>query len=271
MSCLIAYMASDPDGVAAALQDHRELLQSGALSASPGAESVVGWGVGFYQGGEVLLQRRPRAPQLPVDLFGAVSGLRTDVFLAQVLPPATGKVAKSENTPPYRFRNWIMAHRSSGPGLDAVRDELLRQTPDFLRRNIRGQTDTELLFHLFLASLHEAGRGQLEDPNLPPELAQKALAAALSRVRALQPQAEGTSLQVAASNGRSLVYARCGAEPVWLLHLRAANQKEDHGQHFRGLLALAGTLRPPGAADELPAEHAVLLGRDLQPRVVPLG
>lgn len=275
MSRLIAYMGSDPERLRAALTEHHDILRSGP--APTPEETLSNCGVGFYQGGEVLLQRRPRLPAGPVDLLEAVKDLRTDALLAQAVRGVESRQAKSENTPPYRFRSWIMAQQGDAPGLSRPREEVLALIPDFLKRNIRGQTASEQLFHVFLSSLHETGRAQIEDANLPPELALRAFQHALGRLReALGAEAvDSGSLQVALTNGRCLVVLRRGPQPLWLRRLgQGGGTERDRGHDpFRGVLAIAGPgLAPEAAAgfEEVPAEHALLVGRDLVPRVAAL-
>ena len=74
MSRLFAYMGNDQDRVKCALYPARKSL----VADSAAKESFDAWGLGFYQGGEVLLQRRPKPPTEPVDFYGLVKDLRTD-------------------------------------------------------------------------------------------------------------------------------------------------------------------------------------------------
>lgn len=270
MSRLVAYMGSDPERLKVALQEHREQL---LVQGKEGEDSLASFGIGFYQGGEVLLQRRPRVAARTIDLFEAVKDLRTDAFLAQVRSVAHSKTAKDENTPPFRFRSWLMVERGVPP-LEGLRERALQLIPDFLRRNLRGQTDTELLFHLYLAALHEGGR-LVEDANLPPEGVLQALTRALGQLDGLLKEAgpaEGFR-QVAATNGRCLVVLRRGPEPIWLRRMDTMTNGGRSQEHFRGYLFLCGGPAPGGDGkgyEEVPAEHAALIGRDLNVRLVPL-
>jgi len=62
----------------------------------------------------------------------------------------------------------------------ALADALRAEIPDFLWRNVHGQTDSELLFHLFLTRLHESG--QLDAPEVRMVDAQAALHRTLRRL-----------------------------------------------------------------------------------------
>lgn len=275
MSRLVAYMGSDPERLQAVLLDHRDLMQVALPPA--GGDIATSLGIGFYQGGEVLLQRRPRLGGLQVDLCEALKDLRTDVFLAQVQSVAPAKLAKNESTPPFRFRSWIMALRGQLPALEPVREDLLRQIPDFLRRNIRGGSECEHVFHLVLSVLHESGRAHLEDANLPPELSLRALHGGLVRLREILQRgglaSDLGSLQIALTNGRSLAILRSGPEPLWMRRLSTLAGTDQHHEHLRGALLFSGLREGDGqpghpGLEEVPQGHAVLVGRDLNPRVV---
>ena len=89
---------------------------------------------------------------------------------------------RNENTHPFRFRSWLFAHHGTLPGFgpeagstdparpsaaqEALTEVLVAELPDFLRRNLRGQTDSEILFHLFLTRLHETAHLDLAEVRL---------------------------------------------------------------------------------------------------------
>jgi glutamine amidotransferase len=252
MSRLFAYVGNDQDRVKCALYPARELLVADAAAAA----TFDAWGLGFYQGGEVLLQRRPKPPAEPVDFYALTRDLRTDAIVGHVRAGTVGQ-PKNENTHPFRFRSWLFAHHGTVPGFDDVRDDLLRAIPDFLRRNIRGQTDSEHLFHVMLAFLHDAGK--LDDMNVSTAQVRDAVRGALSLVEkaAGKPAADGMECALALTNGRILVATRHGA-PVYLqerssLHDCAVcrepsprDKRVDH-EHLRSVLIIADVEAP--AAD----------------------
>ena len=251
MSRLFAYMGNDQDRVKCALYPARKLLVADGAAQT----SFDAWGLGFYQGGEVLLQRRPKPPTDPVDFYSLVKDLRTDVIIGHVRQGTVGK-PKNENTHPFRFRSWLFAHHGTVPHFDGVRDELLRAVPDFLRRNIRGQTDSEHLFHVMLAFLHDAGK--LDDQNVSTAQVAAAVRGALALVEkaAGKAAADGMECALALTNGRILAVTRHGA-PVYLqerasLHDCAVcreppprDKRIDH-EHLRSVVVVAD-VDPPTA------------------------
>src|SRR5690349_16698895 len=211
MGRLFAYVANDPDRVRCALHPARKLLR-----VDPAG--IDSWGVGFYQG-EVLLQRRPKAPVEAVDFYEMSKELRTDCIIGHVRAGTVGK-PKNENTHPFRFRSWLFAHHGTLPAWDRIQAGLYEQIPDFLRRNIRGQTDSEALFHLILAGLHEDN--QLDDSNLSTAALQTAMARALKKVLDLAGPDEmnRAELALAMTNGRILTATRHG-RPVHVMDLKS--------------------------------------------------
>jgi glutamine amidotransferase len=117
----------------------------------------LGWGFGFYQAGEVLLRRRPVDDRSEVDVASLPADIKTDVLIGHVRQPSVGD-PRTRNTHPFRYRKWLFAHTGTIAKFDGLRDRLVTSIPDFLMRNVRGDTDSELVFHLFLSFLHDGGK-----------------------------------------------------------------------------------------------------------------
>ncbi len=279
MSRLFAYMGNDPARVACALHPARKLLVANAQDWSPPAQ-FDSWGIGFYQG-EVLLQRRPKAPTEPVDFYEVARELRTDVIVGHVRAGTVGK-PKNENTHPFRFRSWLFAHHGTLPHFtERVQAKLLAAVPDFLRRNIRGQTDSEHLFHLLLAHLHHAGK--LDDDTVSPESVCEALKATVAQID--EWTGERADFAVAATNGRILVGARRGTN-MQLLRVQSITdcpvcretqpapgkqaKRVDH-EHLRAVVLVADVPQPVKEPfREVPDESFVAVAHDLTVKTLPL-
>jgi predicted glutamine amidotransferase len=278
MSRLFAYMGNDQDRVKCALYPARSLLVADGAAAN----SFDAYGLGFYQGGEVLLQRRPKAPSEPVDFYALTRDLRTDAIIGHVRQGTVGK-SKNENTHPFRFRSWLFAHHGTIPNFETAREELLGPVPDFLRRNIRGQTDSEHLFHLMLAFLHDAGK--LDDQNVTVAQAREAVRAAMTHVEKSVGKSgtEGMECALALTNGRIMLATRHGA-PVYLqqrtsMHDCAVcrepaprDKRVDH-EHLRSVLVVADVKEAP-VADlkfaEVPDRTLLSISHDLKVEQSPL-
>jgi glutamine amidotransferase len=243
---------------------------------------VSRWGFGYIQGGDVLLVRTPKGSAAPIDLAAPLGDIATDCAIAQAVNDS--RYGGTDNTPPFRFRRWLFA-QTGAPELDDVAPRLLEHVPEYLRRNLKGRTPAELIFHIFLAMLHD--EGNIDDPNLPTQATRRALAATLRLVEAeLEKIGRDKGAvhlgNVALSNGRSMVVARpATAEPLRLRKLWLTDDRgkpEQGPEAFRGVLLVAGhgngdAPRPATEGDradatngfeDVPANHAVLVSRDLK-------
>lgn len=160
-------------------------LNASVLRVKREVGDPLGWGIGFYQSGEVLLRRRPIDEREIIDLAEAAENVRTDVLVGHVRHASVGAL-RTENTHPFRYRTWLFAQTGTIEGFDRLRERLLASLPEFLRRNVRGETDSELFFYLFLSFVHDAGH--LSENAIATEHITAALRASISLVDRLSAE-----------------------------------------------------------------------------------
>ena len=279
MSHLVAYVGNEPERLECALVPARAALYSQAPQGGTGN----GWGLGFVQGGDVLLQKRPRSEGADVDFFSLARDLHADALVARSGLDEDAR-SSADNADPFRFRWWLWGSVGAAEGFSEVRERLLGSVPDFLRRNIRGRSASEHIFHLFLAFLHDAG--MLETMANDPAPVGRALRESLAFVDRLLAGVGAPSVRmaVAASNGRCLV-ARSHGCPVQFLPItgitdctvcrqRAAIDQGDHDgrrvahEALRGVVVEADSTAPlrPGWT-MVPPHSGLLIGADRLPRL----
>lgn len=174
MARLVGFIGNRPD------LGPRALVTERLVARLPGPDSGgTSWGLGFTQGGEILLKRRPIDDRRELALGDLVADLRADVLVAHVRTPTVGTL-RTENTHPFRYRQWLFAHTGTIPAFERMGGRLRDSLPQFLERDIRGDTDSEVLFHLFLSFLHDAG--SLDRPSVDPSQVRSALRSSFSVV-----------------------------------------------------------------------------------------
>jgi glutamine amidotransferase len=166
----------------------------------------LGWGVGFYQSGEVLMRRRPIDDHEEIDLAKQCADVRGDVVIGHVRSATVGTL-RTENTHPFRYRQWLFAQTGTVAQFEAIRDRLIASVPEFLRGGIRGETDAEILFHVFLSFLHDAGR--LNDLVVEAKVVRDALRSSLQVVDGMTAEVGGQPgmINFMVTNGEYLVAA----------------------------------------------------------------
>lgn len=189
-------------------------LEREALRVPPGVFSggPLSWGVGFYQGGDVLLRRRPNDERTTLDVSALAKDLRADLIVGHVRAATVG-TSRTENTHPFRYREWLFAHTGSIHSYAAIRGRLLESIPEFLRKDIRGDTDSEVLFHVVLSFLHDAGR--LQDGGTDPRTLIGALSSTASLIDHLIGEVGGRTgfpLNAVLANGELVAAIHRGDE-----------------------------------------------------------
>lgn len=205
MARLIGYMANRADRLRDAF--HQERL---AVAGLP-ADQRGAWGIGFYQGDEVLHKKQPAPDGEPIDWDVIANKIKTDCAIAHLRQATVGGF-NVDNTHPFRLRQWLFAHVGTLHAFEEIHEPLLSGLPDFLRRNIRGNSDSELFFHMVLAGLHT--RNQLEAAEPSDTTVIESIAEAVrtidERAASASPGAPST-LNMILSNGRTMYALRRGA------------------------------------------------------------
>lgn len=197
MSRVLALVGNRPDVCGVAAKKYASLLRVETHG------KALGWGIGFYQSGEALLRRRPLDDRDVIEI-AALNDVSSGLVLAQIRTPGVGAL-RTENTPPFRYRDWLFAQRGTMAGFEQIRTPLLERLPEFLRCNLRGETDGEAMFYSFLSCLDE-GVG-LESDRITAAQIREGLRGAVARsdqllARAGLPEAE---LDLFATDGEHLV------------------------------------------------------------------
>ena len=175
----------------------------------------LGWGLGFYQGGEVLIRRRPIDERQELDVHKLAADVRADLLIGHVRHATVGAL-RTENTHPFRYRQWLFAQTGTVSDFSQVRERLVGSVPEFLRSGIRGETDAEVVFHVFLSFLHDAGLLNGDAVEAAP--VREALRSSLAVVDGITAEA-GTSqgkLNLMVSNGGQIVALHRSDAPMCL-------------------------------------------------------
>jgi len=150
MSFLLGILSTHPEWLPCLLESQGKYLRV-AEPPQPG-----GWGIGFYHQGEVLRRLTPLERSGPLEFRQLAHDVRSKVLVGHVRRASAGGPSMA-NTHPFRFRDWIFAHCGDIPAFAQVQPRLLQNVPEFLARNIAGETDSEVLFHVILSHLQELG------------------------------------------------------------------------------------------------------------------
>ncbi|MBX3181757.1 MAG: class II glutamine amidotransferase [Polyangiaceae bacterium] len=135
---------------------HRSLLEADNALGEQSNQHPDGWGVAFYVDGAPHVTRSPTTA-LGDQLFHRLSGVvSSETVLAHVRKATQGQ-NNVLNCHPFQFGRWVFAHNGDIPNLEERRAALLSEVVPQLRRFILGETDSEIVFFIFLTLLQRVG------------------------------------------------------------------------------------------------------------------
>lgn len=190
-------------------QVHRSLLAAENALGVQSSGHPDGWGVAFYVDGAPHVTRSPTTA-FGDKMFHRLSGVVSSQTVLAHVRKATQGGHSVFNCHPFQHGRWVFAHNGDIPNFDARRDSLLAEISPKLRRFILGETDSEVLFYLFLTVLRAEQQSSASDG---VHLAMTALSKTVRRVRELCDQGGSTSLlTLMATDGEALVATHGGKE-----------------------------------------------------------
>ena len=206
-------------------QVHRSLLAAENALGVQSNDHPDGWGVAFYIDGAPHVTRSPTTA-LGDALFHRLSGVVASQTVLAHVRKATQGACTVFNCHPFQHGRWVFAHNGDIRNFDAHREALLAEVLPKFRRFILGDTDSELLFFVFLTQLAQASDGAAA-PSL--EQAMTALRACIRRVREICDGSDPTQsalLTVMATNGEMLVATQGGKELYFSTYKKRCSDRD---------------------------------------------
>jgi glutamine amidotransferase len=139
-------------------QVHSSLVAADNALGSQSEAHPDGWGVAFYVDGSPHVTRMP-STALDDHLFHRLSGIVSSETVVAHVRKATQGDKTVLNCHPFQYGHWVFAHNGDIPGFAEKREALMAEVAPRLRRYILGDTDSEVVFFVFLSVL--AGYGPL--------------------------------------------------------------------------------------------------------------
>jgi len=197
---------------------HRSLIAADNALGRQSAAHPDGWGVAYYVDGAPHVTRSP-SHALSDALFHRVSGVvASETVLAHVRKATQGPLTVL-NCHPFQHGRWVFAHNGDLPRFQRdFRRALMDEVSPRLRRFVLGETDSEVLFFLFLTGLER--RGPLAKPHIVGDVLE-ALDETVARARevcAPLEEAEDALLTCIVTDGTAMAAHQGGKELFWSTH-----------------------------------------------------
>lgn len=237
-------------------QVHRSLLAAeNALGVQSGLHPD-GWGVAYYVDGTPHITRSAETA-LGDQLFHRLSGVvASETVLAHVRRATQGPKTVL-NCHPFQHGRWVFAHNGDIPGFERTRDALLAEVTPRLRRYILGETDSEVVFFVFLSLLAEYGplaqRAAVSDVTAALE------ATVVTVRRVCDGPAARALLTLMVTDGDSLVATHGGKELYWSTYKTRCSDRD----HCRSLSPECEAVSQSGFVNHLILSSEPLQGENV--------
>lgn len=221
----------------------RSVLNSGVHRSLSSADNALGtqsefhpdgWGVAYYIGGAPHLVRSAGSAHHDA-LFERISGIASSQTVVAHVRRATQGVKSSLNSHPFQYGPWIFAHNGNVKGFSELREALVQKISPDLQRFILGDTDSEVLFYLFLTCMQR--HADLFNQQLPPLAAADALLEMIDIVTSIAgpytrdpfaPPTE-TFLTCIVTNGRLMLAHQGGKDLLYSTHKASCPERSACG------------------------------------------
>ncbi len=208
MCRLYAFRANEPTRVECGLVRAQNALMRQSQGDAEGLAHGHGWGVADYPDGVPMVEKQTWAAFHGEHFAKSAARVYAHTVIAHVRRATVGPPS-IENTHPFVLGRFIFAHNGTIPRFSELRERLLEHTDPLHRAEIKGQTDSEHLFH-FLLTLWSHG------PQIDLlETLRRGLAEVVGWCQDIDPT-RAVGLNVVLSDGDNLVGARLNRS-LWYL------------------------------------------------------
>lgn len=205
---------------------HRSLVEADNALAVQSQEHRDGWGVAWYMADTPHLIKG-QSPAVEDAIFSRVSGIVASETVLAHLRLATAGEVNVLNTHPFQFGRWVFAHNGKVTNFPNHRKALRAEIAPSMSRFVLGDTDSELLFYIFLSELGR--RVDLHRRGTPLDDIAAALSHVVDVVRGIADTdgAEQSLMTFLVTDGRTMVALRQGKPLLFSTHKRSCPDRDE--------------------------------------------
>jgi len=245
-----------------------------------------GFGIGWYnhyRRKEPALFRSIRPAWNDENLSYNASMIKTNCLLAHIRAATQGGVS-IQNSHPFQYKEFLMMQNGGINEFGKIKRKLINRLDDDIFQWIKGQTDTQYIFALFLTLTGELKK---QKESLSFEDLSTCLSQTFAEIEDLKKQAKIDSpslYNLVLTNGKALIATRYSTQPeieTRSLHIASrvecytcendSLKEEPHEEEERSVLIASEVLTEDREYwKEVPENHFIMVNEDLSIRIQPL-
>ena len=210
MCRLFGFISEKPSNLVCSLLNAENSLLKQSVLDSRKVPNPDGWGVGFYKNGKIELHKREQPAFKDENFDKLTESFTSRIVIAHVRKATVGEV-KQDNAHPFRYRRWLFAHNGTVPKFDEVKPFILESVNKHLKEKIKGTTDSEPCFYLFLSNLVKVAN--VDDVDLNVERVKSAVRKTIAQLNQLCGDVDAEEelrLNFLVTNGEFIIGTRWG-------------------------------------------------------------
>ena len=129
------------------VEDHNALIHQSVANPH-------GWGLAFYQENQAFILKSEKTAHQCSRFRSVSESLMASTVLAHIRKATVG-YQKVENSHPFKFGVWTFVHNGNIKGFEGIKPLLLQEIDPSLKKQIKGDTDSEAVFFLILSYLNK--------------------------------------------------------------------------------------------------------------------
>lgn len=211
MCRLFGFKGSLPTKLSFFLVDASNSLVKQSVLDSRKISNSQGWGIGFYQNSRAYIQKRASSASFDFNFKFLTDFITTDTMIAHVREATVGEIS-DHNAHPFLYNNWLWAHNGTISGFELLRPTILQKLGPELAFDIKGTTDSEYFFYLFLANL-KAKEVDLSSEYIDPMIIRSTFIDTIREINTLGVNVgidKPHKLNVIVTNGKVMLASRFG-------------------------------------------------------------
>ena len=125
------------------------LLKADKPFRNLGEDNPDGWGIGWYEDNKAKIFKEGISAKNSERFCSYAKEVRSNIVIVHVRK-GTGAPPSEVNSHPFKYKNWLFAHNGS-----VDRDYLLDILKDKYKKELKGETDSEIYFYWILQCIEE--------------------------------------------------------------------------------------------------------------------
>ncbi len=161
MCRLYGFHSTEPTKVECTLVHAQNALLTQSAGDQSGYSHTEGWGIAMYENAHPVVEKQAWAAYHGEHFERSAAKVYAHAVLAHIRRATVG-TPSLENTHPFHSGRWSFAHNGTIPNIENVRSVLLEHINPVFAARIKGETDSELAFALFLTRFAKLALNNVE-------------------------------------------------------------------------------------------------------------